>query len=549
MTPVQPPTERSPLLPSQNQHTAPSPNVHDNDDSSPPIPTTRDEQYRGNPEIASQLKYILPATSIGVFLAAADQTIIVSSYGKIGSDLHALNLTSWIATSYFLTLTSFQPLYGKLSDVFGRKTCLLIAYAIFGSGCLFCGSARNINELIAARIWQGIGGGGMTTVVNILMSDIIPLKDRGVWQGIINIVYAAGLGSGAPLGGFLADIGGWRWSFLAQVPFCVCAFLAVAVVLKLPAPEKQDWREKLGRIDYLGAVVLVVAVASLIFGMDRGSNVSWEIPLTYVPLIVSAFAFPAFVFVEMKVAKEPFAPGHIVFPRTMLACYACNYFAFGASISLQFYIPLLFQAAHGETATDSAIRLLPAVIASVTGSLFAGFVMRRTGKFYWLTVIAYSLIPVGISMVLLFSDRAHFSTAGIAVGLGVGGFGNGIGVTSSLIALISTAAPEDQAVTTACSYLFRSLGSVMGIAISATIVQQRLRIALKKSLGSGDEAAKLEKGVRASLDFLKSLPIDVQKLVRDSYSDAVRNGFLFMLVLACGAMISSIFIKEKKLSR
>lgn len=124
----------------------------------------------------------------------------MASYGQIGSDLKALNLTSWIATSYFLTLTSFQPLYGKLSDIFGRKQCLLFAYAIFGLGNLFCGVARNINELIAARVFQGIGGGGMTTVVSILMSDIVPLRDRGVWQGIINIIYATGSGTGAPLG-------------------------------------------------------------------------------------------------------------------------------------------------------------------------------------------------------------------------------------------------------------------------------------------------------------------------------------------------------------
>lgn len=140
----------------------------------------------------------------------------MASYGQIGSDLEALNLTSWIATSYFLTLTSFQPLYGKLSDIFGRKACLLFAYAVFGTGCLFCGLAQNIHELIAARVrgtnlrdlymtdhfqvFQGIGGGGMTTVVSILMSDIVPLRDRGVWQGVINIIYATGSGIGAPLG-------------------------------------------------------------------------------------------------------------------------------------------------------------------------------------------------------------------------------------------------------------------------------------------------------------------------------------------------------------
>lgn len=167
--------------------------------------------YQGMPEVKAKLKYILPAVSIGIFLAAADQTIIVSCYGKIGSDLKALNNTSWIATAYFLTLTSFQPLYGKLSDIFGRKPCLLFGYAIFGVGCLFCGLARNMNELIAARAFAGIGGGGMTTVVSIMMSDIVPLRERGTWQGVINIIYATGQGCGAPLGGLLADYVSWRW--------------------------------------------------------------------------------------------------------------------------------------------------------------------------------------------------------------------------------------------------------------------------------------------------------------------------------------------------
>jgi len=116
-----------------------------------------------------------------------------------------------LVTSYFLTLTSFQPLYGKLSDIFSRKSCLLVAYIIFGFGCLFCGLAQDINQLIAARALAGVGGGGMTVVVSVLLSDAIPLKDRGTWQGYINIIYAGGAGIGAPMGGFLADGIGWRW--------------------------------------------------------------------------------------------------------------------------------------------------------------------------------------------------------------------------------------------------------------------------------------------------------------------------------------------------
>ena len=126
------------------------------------------------------------------FLSAADQTLVVSCYGKIGSDLNALHKSSWISTVYFLSLTAFQPLYGKLSDIFGRKSSLLFAYGTFGLACLFCGLARTMDELIVARALAGVGGGGMTTVVSILMSDIVSLRDRGVWQGIINIVYAAG---------------------------------------------------------------------------------------------------------------------------------------------------------------------------------------------------------------------------------------------------------------------------------------------------------------------------------------------------------------------
>lgn len=148
------------------------------------------KQYEGMPEVKAKLPYILPALGIGIFLSAADQTIIVSSYGKIGSEMQALNLTSWIATAYFLTLTSFQPLYGKLSDIFGRKSCLLFAYVIFGVGSVACGLAQNMEQLIAARAFAGIGGGGMTTVVSIMLSDVVSLRERGKWQGYLNVIYA-----------------------------------------------------------------------------------------------------------------------------------------------------------------------------------------------------------------------------------------------------------------------------------------------------------------------------------------------------------------------
>ncbi|KAI9797702.1 MAG: hypothetical protein M1833_005363 [Piccolia ochrophora] len=505
--------------------------------------------YEGMPEVRERLWYMLPALAIGVFLAAADQTIVVSSYGRIGSELHALNNTSWIATAYLLTLTSFQPLYGKLSDIFGRKKALLFAYAIFGIGCLACGLARTMNELIFARAFAGIGGGGMTTVVSILLSDVIPLRNRGTWQGYINIIYATGAGAGAPLGGFLADSVGWRWSFLGQCPLTLVAIVSVWFVLRLPKTEDTNWKANLRRIDFLGAFTLVAAVFLLLLGLDHGSNVSWKAPLTLGALCSAFPLFGLFLFVENKVAAEPFAPGRIVFERSLFACYLCNFFSFGGWLATLFYVPLFYQAVDGLSATQSGVRLLPGIVAGVSGSLFGGILMQKTGKYYWLTVSAYTGLTIGVLPIILFTGVISRSTLGISVGLAIGGFSNGIGVTTSLIALISNTSTEDQAVATACSYLFRSLGSVVGLSLSATVVQQSLRLHLRDALNSSKDAEHIVKRVRESLEYIKTLEPEVREVVRACYGNATEAGFIMQLCTVAGAMLAAFWIWEKKLSK
>lgn len=522
---------------------------HTEDEESQINGQDRGHQYEGMPEVKAKLWYIVPAVGIGIFLSAADQTIIVSCYGKIGSDLKSLENTSWVATAYFLTLSSFQPLYGKMSDIFGRKSCLLFGYAVFGLGCLWCGLARNMNELIAARAFAGIGGGGMTTVVSIIMSDIVPLRERGTWQGIINIIYALGAGCGAPFGGLLADRVSWRWAFLAQAPMCAAAFLSVALVLKLPKQEYSDWKTKLRRIDFLGAFVLVAAIFLLLLGLDRGSNYSWSAPITITSLCISFPLFFLFIFVELNLAAEPFAPGRIVFQKSLVACYLCNFFGFGGWMTALFYIPLFYQAVDGFSATQAGVRLLPNVIAAVSGSLFGGLFMQRMGKYYWLTVLAYSTSTLGTLMIILCTGLVVNNTYGISVGLVLGGFFTGIGTTTTLIGLIANAAPEDQAIATACSYLFRSLGSVVILSLTASVVQQSLMAQLRDHLNSEKDAEEIVKRVRESLDYVKTLEPAVREAVRQCYASSTRNGFGFILGIACCAMLASWFIREKRLSR
>lgn len=199
--------------------------------------------------------------------------------------------------------------------------------------------------------------------------------------------------------------------------------------------DKGDWRAKLRRIDFLGAVILVTAVSGFLLGMDRGSNVSWSLPITIVSLSVSAVLFIAFVLVEIYVAAEPFAPGHIIFDRTLVACYACNFFSFGGWLAALFFLPLFFQAVDGVSATIAGVRLIPQVCAGVSGSLFAGFMMRWTGKFYWITVFAYGLLTVGLTTIFLFAGAIVNTLPMIIIGTVMCAFGNGMGVTTTLIGL------------------------------------------------------------------------------------------------------------------
>lgn len=342
----------------------------------------------------------------------------------------------------------------------------------------------------------------------------------------------------------------------------------------------------------MGAFLLVFAVVSLVFGMDRGSNVAWSAPISYAPIAASVVLFAMFLYVETRVAAEPFAPGRIIFKGSMFAGYICMFaskfpsvvtdtckesgycvvllstvslytFSFscllfaqvltntgsGSFLSIIYFTPLFYQAVDGNTATASALKIIPAVVASVCGSLFGGFMIKRTGRLYWITIAGYVMLPLGALSIFLFSGTVSNSVLMISVGLVISAFGSGIGITTVLIALISDAAPEDQAVTTACTYLFRQLGAVIGISLSASFIQQQLRKSLKEALGSGKDAAKIEKRVRRSLKYLRKLPLEKQQIIRAAYGNALRHGFALMIAIAVGATIACIFLKEKRLSR
>ncbi|KAK4692537.1 hypothetical protein P7C71_g4692, partial [Lecanoromycetidae sp. Uapishka_2] len=366
-------------------------------------------------------------------------------------------------------------------------------------------------ELIASRALAGIGGGGFNTLSAVLISDIVPLQERGLWQGYRNLVFAVGLGVGA-LG------------------------------------ETESLKSKLKSIDFGGAISIIIAISTLLLGLDHGSTHAWNSAPTIWYLLTSLIAFETFIFIEFRIATSPFAPSFILSERTLLACSFCNFFAYSAQLSTTYYLPLYWQAAEGLTATQAALRLLPGIAAGVIGSLISGWVMLKTGKYFLITLISYITFVFGIVPLILFTGWATGSLWGIWLGTVVCGFALNVGSTSTLVALITVAGPEHQAVAISCLHLFRSLGSEMGLALSAVVIQQVLGTKLHAILGDKPDASTLVKKLTQDLKYLNTLEPEIRGKARLAYEVAVRWSFVLCLCLATGSLFASLFIREKKKS-
>ncbi|KAM0363745.1 hypothetical protein ACHAPY_007979 [Fusarium culmorum] len=494
-----------------------------------------------------KMNILLAAVGIGVYLASADQLIAVATYAKIGNELHALNNTSWIATAYFLTLTSGQPLYGQLSDIFGRKSCMLFAYTVFAIGCLGCGLAQSMAQLCITRAISGMGGGGMNSVVTILLSDLVPLKERGMWQGKNSLLFFDGTATGAPLGGVMADSIGWRWSFLSQVPLCFVAFVAVYFVLDLPSVEHDHWFSKIRKVDFLGALTLVTAVIALLVGLDSGSNRGWSHNITIIALSLTPVLFGLFVFVELKVVSYPLAPGHVIFDRALFSSYMVNFSAVAGQTSVIFYIPLFFQAVQGLGATQSGSLLVPVMMSTVAASIVSGWVIKRTEKFFLLNLFSYALAFVSLAPVCW--AVWYRSTIWTSISLIVMALGAGSAFITTLIGLLANAAVEDTAVVVASSYLFKALGSSIGVSVGSAVLQQVLRTELIARLPGQGEAREIEERVRQSLEYIKELPPNIADQVRWSYQIAIIWTMASSSIHFIMAFIFSFWVKERPLKR
>lgn len=475
---------------------------------------------------------------IANFVAAADSTIMASTHTSITSAFNSSNAASWLSTSFMLTSTSFQPLYGRISDTIGRKIPFVFSCFVFTVATAWCALAGSMGSFIAARAICGIGAGGMLTMGAIVLSDILPIEIRGNYQSINNLAYGTGSALGAAVGGFLADSIGWRWEFGIQVPFGI--FCMVVCMWTIPSPEELGntiemgtW-EKFSEFDLAGSFYLTTSVGCLILGMSLGGNIfPWTHPIVIVSLIMS-FVLGNLLLRAEKVAKSPVMPLELVWGKPRGNLIFNNFFAAVTINTVFFNLPLYFQTVLLESATAAGTRLLVPSLAGTTSAVAAGIIITQTGRLKPIIFIGSILVIVGaISLCCMdrfFAGWVYFLFL-VPTNLGVG-----FVFPSTLMSVLATSSQNDQAVATSTLILWRCLGSVIGVASSSLIVQNFLFYFLERRITGEGKREVIEK-VRKSVTAIFDLPRETQDQVISSYDSSLRLCFLWSVFTAVIAFV------------
>ncbi|KAJ5900135.1 hypothetical protein N7495_004879, partial [Penicillium taxi] len=529
--------------------------------------STSNEETEGQPLLQDAAKtwrppagflWIQIAIMSAVFLAGFDGTITASTYAVISSEFNALQISSWITTSYLITSTAFQPLYGRFSDLFGRRACFFTATIAFATGCLGCGMAKNVIFLNIMRAWTGIGGGGLMTMATIINSDLIPFRQRGIYQIFQNVSYGLGSISGASFGGFLVESLGWRWCFIIQVPVSLIGLVLGYWVLKFPAkPVGTQPRGLWDQIDLLGACLLVLALSSQLVGLSLGGNeLPWSSVWVILSLLGSVAFIGAFFFVEATTKAVPLIPLKMLHGISPISTQITNICVGLSAYAFLFTLPLLFQVILLDSPTKAGARLVIPSLATPLGGLIAGIVMSRWGKLAQLVRAGAALMFIGNLLVTLlrFNDSEWKYFAYIIPA----NLGQGIVYPGILFTFLAAFDHNDHAVSASTVYLIRSLGTVWGVAITSAIVQNTLKSGLPEALIGMPDKWKVQpirkvilliEEIRHSVSAIHDLPPDVQMAVRLVYYRGIRLSFAASTSFGFVATFASIFTRGKGLDR
>ncbi|MGP3980600.1 MDR family MFS transporter [Streptomyces sp. KR80] len=499
----------------------------------------------GHPEHAPPMSHrqIMEALSgllLGMFVAMLSSTIVSTALPEIITDLDGgQSAYTWVVTAALLAITASTPLWGKLADLTSKKTLVQLSLLVYVAGSVVAGLSQSTSMLIACRVVQGIGIGGMTALTQIVMAAMISPRERGRYSGYLGATFAVATVGGPLIGGVITDTDwlGWRWCFYVGVPFALIALVVLQKTLKLPVVKRAV------KIDWAGAFLITAAVSLLLIWVtlagDRYNWISWQ---TYAMVGSSVLLGAVFVLVEAK-ASEPILPPRLFRNRTITLTSFSSLFVgvamFGGTVFLSQY----FQLARGESPTMSGVMTIPMIAGLFVSSTVSGLVITRTGSWKRWLVAGGTLITAGLG--LLGSIRYDTAYWHMAVFMALLGLGIGTMMQNLVLATQNQVGPKDLGAASSLVTFFRTLGGAVGVSALGAVLSHRITHYVEDGLRVlGHRAAGAAAGSGSTLPDLDALPAPVRTVVESAYGHAVGDVFLYAAPMALVALLTVLFIKE-----
>ena len=501
-----------------------------------------------------EIMMILSGLMVGMLLAALDQTIVSTALKRIVENFNGLDHYTWVVTAYLLTSTASTPLYGKISDLYGRRPVFQFAIVTFLLGSFLAGAAWSMDALIAFRALQGLGAGGLMALTFVIIGDIVSPRERGRYQGYFGAVWGLSSVVGPLAGGFFSDhaqifgVDGWRWIFYINLPFGILALVITSISLHIPKVVRQH------SIDFAGALLMVLGVAALLVAISvYGPRDGWTNGRTIAWFAAALVLIVGFLIQESR-AKEPILPLYLfknhTFSLTSILGFIIGAGMFGAIVML----PLYLQVVRGDTATTSGLKLIPFVVGIASMSIVSGKLISKHGHYKRFPIIGLVMMTIGILLLSRLTETTPYwslSIDAILIGAGLG-----FSMQTIVIALQNAVDFRDMGVATSANTFFRSVGSTIGVAIFGSIYANRLShyipegvAALKASNPAALQGATPEAFValKQNTEVLKTFTPELQATVIHAFVQSFHIVFLAAAPITVIGFFVALFLRETPL--